>query len=134
MTNIKIVFRNIAVDDSYMDLKVSANDRVILDTLPKTENYQIAFTTDLPIKIQFDTHGKYEFDTKVDDAGNVVADKHILIEGICIDNIWIKKWMLESRLIQPMGSNYLGKNGVYWFEIDQTDILDFWLKLFTIDQ
>jgi len=109
-----------------MGLTVSANHNTVF-TDPSVKNSIIDFETDLPVRVEFETFGKGKFDTQVDKDGNILQDKHILIDGVCIDGIWVKKWYIESRLFQPIGSNYFGQNGTYWFEIPYIDIMDFWL-------
>lgn len=134
MTNIQLVLKVGKFQDQSMALEVYANDRLIFakDQF-ETPKVDLSFEIDLPCKIEFRTSGKQKFDTEVDVNGVILQDKYILVEGIAIDNIWIKKWVLESKLFSPISTNYFGQNDVYWLEISHTDIMDFWLDLLTHD-
>lgn len=134
MTNIKLVLEIGRFQNKTMSLEVFCNGRLILQkTQFETDNFNLSFDTDLPAKIEFQTSGKERFDTEVDANGKILQDKYVLIKGMAIDNIWVKKWFLESRLFSPTRSNYFGQNGIYWFDISCTDIMDFWLDILACD-
>ena len=134
MTNIKLVFKIGKIENETMSLKMFANNQLLLDKkFFENDRFDFEFNVDLPAKIKFDVSGKKQFNTRVDENGNVLQDKHILVAGVCVDGVWIKKWFLESKFFCPTGSNYFGQNKIYWFEIPYEDIMDFWLECVAVD-
>lgn len=129
------------VNNKAMTLSLYNHNHHLLSITEWKNNKEILeFDLNLPIELKFKTDGKHKFDTIVDDSGNIIADKFIRIDGICVDGRWIKTWMLEGKLIQfteNLGdtkiSNYFGKNGIGMFSIPYEDLLEFWLETM-IDQ
>lgn len=102
--------------------------------------WNVEFDVALPVRLTFEVWGKDMHDTLVDDRGGILQDKFVRIDGLMIDRVWVKKWLLESRLIQfyPTGdtmvlTNYLGKNGQAVLEITHDNSLDFMLDLTASD-
>lgn len=125
-----------------MGLTVTANASTVFQAQSLTSDIlDIEFTSKLPLTLQFRVDGKMPEDTEVDDQGNVIKDKCVILDALCINGIWIKKWMLENKTIvfvpdsgQQRINNYFGQNGTANFTIPYTDMLEFWLDLMTVDQ
>jgi hypothetical protein len=85
--------------------------------------------------VEFEINGKLPNDTQVDSNGNIVQDKFIAVESMSVDGIWIKRWMLESRIFESAygKTNYFGQNGIVQFQIPYSDIMQFWLDTVTVD-
>lgn len=125
-----------------MGLVVTCNDAVVYDCQEVPNDVlELHIESSLPLEIRFETSGKKPDDTLVDDHGNILQDKFLLVDSMAIDDIWIKKWMLESRIFKFVShsghrstSNYFGANGTGTFSIPHKDILDFWLDTLVVDQ
>lgn len=125
-----------------MGLTVTANLSTVFQAQSLTcDTLDIEFVCDLPLTLQFRVDGKMPEDTEVDDQGNVIKDKCVILDALCINGIWVKKWMLENKVIrfvpdsgQQRINNYFGQNGLAIFTIPYTDMLEFWLDLMTVDQ
>ena len=66
---------------------------------------------------------------------NNLQDKFIVVESMSVDGIWIKRWMLESRIFESaLGkTNYFSQNGIAKFQIPYSDTMRFWLDTVTVD-
>jgi len=139
---IKFYIRVSRLNHRAMGLVVRCND-VIAYSSPEVADdaFEINIESGLPLNVEFVTSGKRWNDTMVDQNGNIIQDKFLLIESMSVDGIWIKKWMIESRIFEFVGengiqtrSNYFGTNGVGKFSIPHQDILEFWLDTLVVDQ
>lgn len=113
-----------------------ANGHVVLDCDSfDSDHHDLEFQCSLPLTVEFEFGGKLPNDTLVDDQGNILEDKFILVESMSVDGIWIKRWMLESRLFESAQgqTNYFGQNGTAYFRIAHIDIMKFWIDTVTVD-
>lgn len=123
-----------------MHTTIWANDREIWRGMGEKDSHEYQFDLMLPGRIFIDVCGKKPFDTEVDESGKIVSDKHVLVRSMALDGIWVKKWMMESRIwlfrdtegLEKF-TNYFGTNGRGIFSIDHADILDFWLDCQVVD-
>lgn len=135
-TTVKLRFRIGYFQDQTMSMIVRANDQVVLDCEKfNTNHYDLEFQCSLPMLVEFEINGKLPNDTQVDSNGNIVQDKFIAVESMSVDGIWIKRWMLESRIFESAygKTNYFGQNGIVQFQIPYSDIMQFWLDTVTVD-
>lgn len=127
---------------SRMGLTIVANNDLIYSTDQiDEEKLSFEFLVDLPLTLTFKVDGKNIGDTEVDAQGNIVRDKCVILNALSINGIWVKRWMLENKLIEFTDSNgektvhnYFGKNGTARFTIPYSDLLEFWLDTMTVDQ
>lgn len=128
--------------DSRMGLTIRANSDIIYQSQELTnDTVDLEFSHSLPLTVQFCVHGKIPEQTEVDHLGNVVRDKCVILDGFCINKMWVKKWMLENKLVQyfpdngkPRINNYFGQDGVASVILPYDNLLEFWLDLLTVDQ
>ncbi len=137
-TTIKFRFKIGRYLNTTMSLKVQVNKEILLDVDQFLQDWhELEFSTTLPLTVEFETMGKMPGDTIVDNDGNILQDKFISIEQMSVDGIWIKQWILESKLFENTTSdiktNYLGQNGITRFQIPYSDIMQFWLDTITVD-
>ena len=118
-----------------MDLQITANGQ----SVPVHDNL-VKFDCELPARIQFQVSGKGEYDTLVDEHGNIAQDKFVKIERVSIDRMPVPKYIIESRLIMfqpynikhaPARTNYLAWNGLATIELNHNNSFDFFLDLYT---
>jgi len=129
-TTVKLRFRIGHFQDQSMSMIVRVNDQVVLDCKKfNTDYHDLEFQCRLPMLVEFELDGKLPNDTRVDSHGNIVEDKCIAVESMSVDGIWIKRWMLESRIFESAWgkTNYFGQNGIVQFQIPYSDIMQFWL-------
>jgi hypothetical protein len=129
-----------ALDGEWMSLKISVDGRLLCDISdwqqqPREVNLEIC----PPAVVNFSVSGKKKFDTKIDLDGNILQDKFIRVDSLCINGTWIKKYMMQSRVFDftaedgsKFQSNYFGSNGQARLVIPE-DLLEFWLDLI-VDQ
>ena len=129
--------------NTFMGLQVWANDDRVLSRpagtgLATSERLEIQTQVPLVLKIQVD--GKHRDDTMVGESGEILEDKCVVVEGLAVDGIWLKKWYLESRAFDfrdhqglCRSTNYFGTNGEATFRITTLDLLDFWLETMCVD-
>jgi len=121
---LEILFQFAEVRNSYMTVKVC--DSEITPTDGDIYCYEQAIT--LPTTIELEFTGKDSAcDTIVDEAGNIVKDKHVLIKEIRLDNMPVEPLYLERRLKLEHGdqinySNYIGFNGKMTIQFDKPDV------------
>ncbi len=127
---------------SRMSLTVSVNEEIIYSTEQiDDEKLNLEFVASLPMTVTFKVGGKDISDTEVDDNGNIIRDKCVILDALCINGMWVKRWMLENKLVEFVADdgkkithNYFGKNGLGKFAIPHTNLLEFWLDTMTVDQ
>lgn len=137
-TTIKFRFKIGLYSNTSMGLKVRVNNKTILDVDQFLQDWhELEFSAMLPLIVEFETIGKMLSDTLIDSNGDILEDKFISIEQMSVDGIWIKQWILESRLFENATSNiktnYFGQNGIARFQIPYSDIMQFWLDTVTVD-
>ena len=119
-----------------MSLIVRANNQTVLDCNQfSAPSHDLKFECSLPLVLEFETNGKSINDTLVDSQGLIIEDKFIVVESMSVGGVWIKRWMLESRVFESsLGkTNYFSQNGIYQFQIPYSDIMRFWLDTVTVD-
>ncbi len=78
----------------------------------------------LPCCLEMEFFDKAVNDTRLDENGNIVADKHVSIEGIWIDGFEVSLLALD-RLIKLntthdiITSRYIGHNGIVILDFDK---------------
>ena len=124
-----------------MALTVNVNGICIFDS-PEVSSDSIILqcTAKIPLTIEFAVGGKGLYATQVDSQGQIMSDTFVRLDALGIDGIWVKRWMLENKLIvftdlnnQKHTTNYFGYNGTGTFIIHQTDLLEFWLDTMLIN-
>lgn len=93
----------------------------------------------LPDVINIEFSGKGSQDTKVDEQGQIVADKCVIINQIRLDNMAVDRYWLTKtpRLVTASGhvdSNYAGFNGHMCIDFDEPDVFRLWHKWQTVGQ
>jgi hypothetical protein len=122
--NLQILFQFAEVWNSYMTVKV--DDSEITPTDGEVYCYEKTIT--LPTKITLEFSGKNNNgDTIIDEAGNIVKDKCVIIKEIRLDNMPVEPLYLERRLKLEYGeqinySNYIGFNGKMTIQFDKPDV------------
>ena len=135
-TTIKLRLRIGRYQEQSMSLIIRANNQIVLDCNQfSTDYHDLEFQCLLPMVLEFETNGKMPNDTLVDDQGQILQDKFIVVESMSVDGIWIKRWMLESRIFESaLGkTNYFSQNGIAKFQIPYSDTMRFWLDTVTVD-
>lgn len=135
-TKIEIIVESDTWDGKGLDLEIWCNKSLLWRQDNVVEkSTRIVFGVGLPMTLEFKVAGKSLDDTQVDVQGNILNDKFLKITHMSINDIWIKKWLLERKIFQSEfgSSNYFGHNGCYHFTIASTNLLDFWLDTMLVD-
>lgn len=122
-----------------MDMEVHVNGyQVYSGTNIYQKQLRLEFSMALPGLIEIKLSGKNEFDTEIDDRGNIVADKYIKLRRLIVDKMPVKTWLLENKLVVIetdnnifKTTNYFGYNGTAIINIKQDNSLDFHLAQLT---
>lgn len=126
--NLLVDFRFNSVQDSSMTVKILTFDSieefsVINDVVKFKKNIN------LPTKVQIEFFGKnMNLDTVLDNNGNIIADKNVIIENIFLDNIPIPNWCLSKFIClvttenQKIYTNYIGHNGFVKLDFCHSDV------------
>lgn len=130
------------IDHTAMSMQIFRDDKLLEQVTEWPDGRcRLEFDVEIPCKLHIRVDGKDLHDTIVDPSGNILADKFVKIEGIALDKIWIKKWMLESKILDfrsdagsTSTSNYLGSNGTATISIPYSDPLECWLDILALDQ
>lgn len=101
-----------------MGMKISVGEKTIkqYQNVP-AEDYEITFDVNWPSEIILDFYGKGPKDTKIDDQGNILQDKHILLKNFTIDRVNVTHDMIMAHKIINFDhgliehTNYFGFNG-----------------------
>ena len=125
---LEIFFKFVDIDGQFMGVTVKHNNKG--STLLPTDTSVHCYSTevDLPVQVDLTFFGKnQDKDTKIDDQGKIIQDKHVLIKEIRLDNIVVEPLYLKRRLKleHPNGanySNYIGFNGCMKIELDQPNV------------
>ena len=113
------------IDGKSMSIQIeTTNDYVKIDCLKEKQTIKINCC--VPGNLQIVTSMKNAFDTKVDDNGNIIADKYIKLTGLRLDGLSVDENYLP-RFIQiqteehgKINSNYWGFNGEIQIDIAPT--------------
>ena len=110
------------------------------DPLISGDTLDLTFFVELPQELSIIVSGKNIGDTKVNEKGKILKDKCVIVESMSVDGIWIKKWILESRIFffqdesgESRWTNYFASNGCAKMKLP-SDIMDFWLETVIVDQ
>jgi hypothetical protein len=121
---LQILFRFAEVRNHYMTVKI--NDSTITPT--DGEVYCYEQLINLPTEINLEFNGKdSNIDTIIDEGGNIIKDKHILIQEIKLNGMPVDPLYLERRLKLEYGkqinySNYIGFNGKMTIQFNKSDV------------
>lgn len=125
--DLKIKFFFGDVDGNTMNVDIQSN------TFNSTVNSQPGAvywnqSIKLPGVVKLHFSGKnMQSDTRLDELGNIVLDKHVRITGIWLDGFKISKMALEQAIILKtdqgeLVNSYIGHNGIVVFDFDQPNI------------
>jgi len=136
--HLSILIESVPLNNQHMSIAVYEQGHLLGSVQEWAANTaRIDIVVEPPFVLEMQVSGKDQFDTQVDEQGNIIADKCLKIKGLAVDGIWIKSWLLESRVIEFVDlngnvrhTNYLGQNGVAKFHMPQ-DALEFWLDTLT---
>jgi hypothetical protein len=135
--NIKILFKSLYYNGN-LGITVVVNDKNCAtwnSQQPSTEQQTISFDVDsspmepVHLLLKFDNKSQ-DLDTQVDEDGNILQDKAVVIDQIVIDNIAIYQELFlcpfttdDGRIIK--NSAYFGFNGI--FDVDIQPNIFQWL-------
>jgi hypothetical protein len=126
--NLTIVFEFGEVNNKYMTVFLEHNNKIVSitpsDSLLVEFNKKIELPTQLHLKFKGKNNSK---DTIIDDKGNIVKDKHVLIKQILLDNIAVEPLYLTRQLKlqhqnQIVQSNYVGFNGTMSIDLVRSNV------------
>jgi hypothetical protein len=134
-SNIVMGFSAGFIDNQTMNLVIYNNDQVIYQNYNIIDSrFVVEFESCLPSTLCIDVSEKGPNDTKVDDQGNILADKFIKLDYFNVDQMPVKSWILENGLIhfltehrQELKTNYFGFNGRATIDLNHTDSFEFHL-------
>jgi hypothetical protein len=125
-----------------MDLIIFQNNVVVFDRNGSHDNdtVRLEFHAVLPLDLRILVSGKEMNDTEVDAFGNIINDKCVIVNSMSVDKIWLKKWILESRIFRFRNANngltkitnYFGSNGEAFLHIP-LNIMEFWIETVITD-
>ena len=110
-----------------LEIRINGKSKYSWDQIDQ-DKLLLEFSVDPMSTIEFITAGKDIFDTKVDENGNLLQDKFIKVDRLCIANMPVDKWMLEKSCFKCLDqtgnampiSNYFGQNGNWFIQIGST--------------
>lgn len=114
ISNVTLTFEFAGLNDEFMSLQVINGDEVKNVT---PENNTVGLTVEFPTAIKLAVSGKnMDRDTKMDDAGNIIADKHIKLTGLVIDRFTVDPEIVKTLPVigtadSEFRSSYFGFNG-----------------------
>jgi hypothetical protein len=125
---LEIFFRFIELNNAHMGVKIQYNgiESVLNPVDESVYCYEQEIT--LPCSIHLEFFGKDTIkDTKIDEHGNILKDKHVLIKSIKLDNFPIEPLYLKRRLelVHNNGtnySNYIGFNGHMEIKFEKSNV------------
>lgn len=98
-----------------MSLQISFNDK-ILDSFSKLPNdtLQVKYSVPLPGTLSFKLSGKnMNADTRIDEKGNIVADKYIILENLSLGRFTVPQHTLKKICTYQRIDN-ITTNDNYW--------------------
>jgi hypothetical protein len=125
---LEIFFKFAEIDGKYMGVTVEYNARQ--STIIPDDNTVYCYSQDieLPAQIDLEFFGKNKNqDTKIDEHGNIVQDKHVIIKEIKLDNISIDPLFIKRHLALTHDSginysNYIGFNGNMIIQFEKNNV------------
>ena len=110
------------------DFKLTVNDTVYYDQAITTDTESLIIEHDYDgkdISIDMLFHGKTETDTVIDEAGNIISDKKILIDRLIINNFDIySKFHMEDSFIYDQVKYYNDQGDI----LKDANKMGFWLN------
>jgi len=133
-SKIRFDFKVGYVNNRGPSLTVIANQQPVYFGHPAEGKLSLEFDIEFPSHITIEVGGKDVMDTIVDENNEIVADKYILVQRVSIDNMPIKRNILENKMFgfiqksdqQVRWTNYFGQNGhcdLIWSDLDSFDLL-----------
>jgi hypothetical protein len=125
---LEIFFRFVEIDGKYMGVKIRYNELESVLTPVDNSTYCYEQNIKLPCSVHLDFFGKDNSkDTKIDEQGNILKDKHTLIKAINLDNLPIESLYVKRKLelIHSNGatnSNYIGYNGAMVIQFEKSNV------------
>lgn len=127
---LEIFFRFIEFNNEYMGVKIRYNNAE--STLTPTDDLVYCYEQEiiLPCIIDLEFFGKTNGkDTKIDEHGTVLKDKHVLIKAIKLDNLPVEPLYLKRRLELKYDhgsncSNYIGFNGHMQINFEKSNVFN----------
>ena len=113
-----------------MSINISTNNDTVQDLIQNhSGSYLYVKELILPTTVRLEFFGKnLNCDTIIDQTGQIIKDKCVIVESIALDNIKISKNAL-SRCIklkndsQEVVSAYVGFNGTVLLELKKSNVL-----------
>ena len=111
-----------------MNLEVYSNDKLISQYInPIEEKILLTTQIDLPTRLKFVTSGKnHNTDTVVDQNGNIIADKYVILQVFKLGLIVVNSNLLFS--ICSNNNTFWGFNEEITIDIDEKDFIKWHLK------
>jgi hypothetical protein len=112
-----------AVDGNTMGMEVTSTlGHQVYQSLDQIDS--ISVPVEFPSTLEIKVFGKGQFDTQIDSAGQVVADKYIKITDILIDQLSVARYYCDQCLTLDTGTEkfttaYWGFNGTVIINLDQ---------------
>lgn len=127
---LEIFFRFAEIDDKYMGVRIQYNGTE--STLVPTSNLEYCYEQDiiLPCSITLEFFGKdSNKDTKIDENGNIIKDKHVLIKSMKLDNmpvepLYLKRYLGLNHASGINFSNYIGFNGNMEIKFEKSNVFN----------
>jgi hypothetical protein len=126
--NLTIVFEFGEVNNKYMTVFLEHNNKIVSITPSDSSLVEFNKKIELPTQLHLKFKGKNNSnDTIIDDKGNIVKDKHVLIKQILLDNIAVEPLYLTRQLKlqhqnQIVQSNYVGFNGTMSIDLARSNV------------
>ena len=118
-----------------MSLLVHANDKLVLDQPAfDVDSVELDIATEFPCRLRFVLGGKNPTtDTTVDEAGNIVNDKCIVLEKLLLGCVEIPTHQLQSICrhtndAEVKYDTYWGSNGKVTIDFDTQSSVEWHLK------
>jgi hypothetical protein len=127
---LKIKFNFVELNNQTMSINISTNNDTVQDLIQNhSGSYLYVKELILPTTVRLEFFGKnLNCDTIIDQTGQIIKDKCVIVESIALDNIKISKNAL-SRCIklkndsQEVVSAYVGFNGTVLLELKKSNVL-----------
>jgi hypothetical protein len=119
-----------------LDLTIKVNNEVIEEISSLTDQRLVTFYKSYPMLIELVVNGKQLTDTQIDQDGNIIKDKHILVSKLLLAGVPVKKWLLEQYVVScdNQNTNYLGFNGIAKIHLPKKDAFDNHLHLISLNK
>ena len=125
---LEIFFKFFDIRGEYMGVEIQSGD--VKSSMIPSDSSTHCFEQEisLPHKIVLTFFGKnQDRDTEIDDNGNVVRDKCVIIKDIRLDNIpvdplYLKRLLCLEHSSGVSNSNYIGFNGSMTLEFSRSNV------------